>query len=118
MSAPDKDQRPSDDELSARLRSLGRSLDQGAAERGERRGAPKEQPKGPSPLGQAFRMSGEFVAGVIAGGLVGWAFDRFLGTGPWGFIIFLMLGFCAGIFNVARASGFIAPSKTQKPPGS
>jgi ATP synthase protein I len=51
-------------------------------------------------------LSTEFVAGVIAGGVLGWIFDRMLGTKPWGLIVLLMLGFVAGVFNVMRASGF------------
>ena len=70
---------------------------------GERGGA---RPEGSS-LGQAFRLSSEFVAGTIGGGVVGWVIDRFLGTSPWGLIVFLLLGFAAGILNVLRASGFV-----------
>jgi ATP synthase protein I len=55
-------------------------------------------------------MSTEFVAGVIAGGGLGWLFDRYVGTSPWGMIVFLMLGFAAGIYNVMRASGFLKPA--------
>ena len=55
-------------------------------------------------------MSTEFVAGVIAGGGLGWLFDRALGTSPWGMIVFLMLGFAAGVYNVMRASGFMTRS--------
>ena len=55
-------------------------------------------------------MSTEFVAGVIAGGGLGWFVDRTLGTSPWGLIVLLMLGFCAGIYNVMRASGFLTPA--------
>ena len=51
-------------------------------------------------------LSTEFVAGVIAGGLLGWIFDHVFGTKPWGLIVLLMLGFVAGVFNVMRASGF------------
>lgn len=58
-------------------------------------------------MGRAFRMSTEFVAGVLAGGGLGYVFDRVAGTRPWGLIVFLMLGFGAGIYNVMRASGFL-----------
>ncbi len=61
-------------------------------------------------MGRAFRMSAEFVAGVAAGGILGWLIDRGLGTKPWGLIVFLMLGFGAGIYNVMRASGFAGPT--------
>ncbi len=51
-------------------------------------------------------ISTEFVAGVAAGGILGWIFDHFLGTKPWGLIVFLMLGFVTGVYNVMRLSGF------------
>ena len=55
----------------------------------------------------ALRASSEFVAGVIVGGGIGWMVDKGLGTSPWGLIVFLMLGFAAGIYNVMRSSGFL-----------
>lgn len=51
-------------------------------------------------------LSTEFVAGVVAGGVLGWIVDRSFGTKPWGLIVLLMLGFVAGIYNVMRVSGF------------
>ncbi len=94
-----------DTDLSARLGQLETQLDRkrDAAPARERRF--EESSSGPSALGRAFRMSTEFVAGIIAGGGLGWVLDRWLGTSPWGLIVFLMLGFAAGTFNVVRAAG-------------
>jgi ATP synthase protein I len=95
----------SDGDLSARLRQLETQLDrkrEAAPDRDERSG---ESASEPSAIGRAFRMSSEFVAGIIAGGGLGWLLDRWLGTSPWGLIVFLMLGFAAGTFNVVRAAG-------------
>jgi ATP synthase protein I len=94
-----------DTDLSARLRQLETQLDRkrdAAPARDERF---ERSPSGPSALGRAFRLSTEFVAGIIAGGGLGWLLDRWLGTSPWGLIVFLMLGFAAGTFNVVRAAG-------------
>ena len=52
-----------------------------------------------------FRLSSELVAGVVVGGLIGWGFDRLLSTSPFGFIVFLLLGFVAGVVNVVRSAG-------------
>lgn len=60
-------------------------------------------------MGKAFRLSTEFMAGILAGAGLGYALDTFAGTRPWGMIILLMLGFGAGIWNVMRASGFTRP---------
>jgi ATP synthase protein I len=51
-------------------------------------------------------LSTEFIAGVIAGGILGWLCDHFLGTKPWGMIVFVLLGFVTGVYNIMRLSGF------------
>ena len=56
----------------------------------------------------ALRLSSEFVAGVLLGGLIGWLVDHFAGTSPWGLIVFLLLGFGAGTLNTMRAAGLVA----------
>lgn len=53
-------------------------------------------------------MSSEFVAGVLVGAGLGYLLDQFAGTSPWGLIVFLMLGFAAGVLNVLRAAGVVA----------
>lgn len=56
-------------------------------------------------MGQAFKIVVELVVGVVFGGLVGWALDRYLGTsGPWFLMVFLILGFAAGMLNVIRTA--------------
>jgi ATP synthase protein I len=98
-----------DAELSARLKRLEGRLE-------EVNGAPrqahfdKQGEEGPSPIGHAVRYSAEFVGGPIVGAGLGWALDRFFGISPWGMIVFLMLGFAAGIYNVLRSSGFLRPA--------
>ncbi len=98
---------PPDDEaaLSARLQHLGDRL--ASANR------PSENDTGPrhtadaSALARGFRLSTELVAGVIVGALIGWLLDRWLGISPWGLIVFLLLGFAAGVLNVMRAAGVV-----------
>lgn len=104
---PSQGSRPPDDEaLARRLKSLDARLGAAAGKRETIREA--ERATGDrSGLGQAFRLSSEFIAGIIAGFGVGWAFDKALGTSPWGMIIFLLLGFCAAVLNVMRAAGMI-----------
>ena len=99
-----------DSDLSARLKQLETQLDRKRDAAPDRDRRFEGSSSGPSALGRAFRMSTEFVAGVIAGGGLGWLLDRGLGTSPWGMIIFLMLGFAAGVYNVMRASGFTTRS--------
>ena len=42
---------------------------------------------------------------------MGWGFDRLLSTSPFGLIVFLLLGFAAGVLNVIRSAG-VAPDRT------
>jgi len=94
--------RPEDDRaLADRLQRLGRSLD---------RPGVKDEPASSastasSGWGQAVRVSSEFIAGVIVGGGIGWIVDWFFGISPIGLVIFLLLGFAAGVLNVLRVTG-------------
>lgn len=54
-------------------------------------------------MAYGMRMASELVAAVIVGGLVGYGLDLLLGTKPWLFLVFFVLGFAAGILNVVRA---------------
>ena len=61
-----------------------------------------------SAMAIGLRLSSELVAGVLAGAALGWGFDRLLSTSPWGLIVFLLLGFVAGVMNVMRSAGVMA----------
>lgn len=39
----------------------------------------------------------EFVGAVLVSAFIGWLLDRWLGTKPWLMILFLLLGFAAGL---------------------
>jgi len=103
--------------LSARLRRLDDQLGR------QQPGEPSEMRRGPpvadaSGYARGLRLSSELVAGVLVGAGIGWALDRVLGISPWGLIVFLLLGFAAGIVNVIRAAG-VAPGRDPGvPPGS
>jgi ATP synthase protein I len=99
-----------DKALAERLGALDRRLKAAEGERAVRRAQEAERP-GPSGIGQALRLSSEFIAAIIVGGGLGWAADRWLGTSPWGMILLLMLGFAAGVMNVMRASGMLKPAR-------
>jgi ATP synthase protein I len=63
-----------------------------------------------SAMAMGFRLSSELIAGVGVGALMGWGFDRLLSTSPFGLIVFVLLGFTAGVLNVIRSAG-VAPNK-------
>jgi len=95
--------------LSARLQRLGEGLGQLR----KRTGPPSDSAGGDraataSGYARGFRLSSELVGGVLVGAGLGWLIDRLLGISPWGFIVFLLLGFAAGVLNVMRSAG-VAP---------
>ena len=58
-----------------------------------------------SAMAIGFRLSSELVAGVVVGAAIGWGVDHWLSTTPFGLIVFLLLGFTAGVVNVVRSAG-------------
>jgi ATP synthase protein I len=98
---------PPDDEaaLSARLTRLGERLS--SLSRPSETGSGPRQTADPSALARGFRLSTELVAGVLVGAAIGWLLDWWLGISPWGLIVFLLLGFAAGVLNVMRAAGVL-----------
>jgi ATP synthase protein I len=93
--------------LSARLQRLGEGLAR------QRASETSNDPAGDraataSGYARGFRLSSELVAGVIVGAGLGWLIDRWFGVAPWGLIVFLLLGFAAGVLNVMRSAGVVA----------
>ena len=93
--------------LSARLQRLGEGL---ARQRAVETSNDASENRAATASGYAkgFRLSSELVAGVIVGAGLGWLVDRWFGITPWGLIIFLLLGFVAGVLNVMRSAGVVA----------
>jgi ATP synthase protein I len=93
--------------LSARLQRLGERLARDQAAR------PSDGPAGnrattASGYARGFRLSSELVAGVVVGAGLGWLIDLVPGFSPWGLIVFILLGFAAGVLNVMRSAGVVA----------
>lgn len=95
-------------ELSERLRGLERKLDAHRASREEDIRESGEAPSGRN-YALALRLGADFVAGVVVGGAIGWGIDRLFGTSPWGLIVFLLMGFVAGVLTVLRTAGLVKP---------
>ena len=85
------------------LARLGERLERARADenRGRSNGNPAPAPSG---LGLGFRIGIELVASLVVGVALGWVFDRFLGTRPWGLIGFFFIGAAAGMMNAFRAA--------------
>jgi ATP synthase protein I len=53
-------------------------------------------------MGVGFRAGIEVVSALVVGLAIGMALDRWLGTWPWLFLLFFVMGACAGVLNVYR----------------
>ncbi|MGI6247341.1 MAG: AtpZ/AtpI family protein [Pseudochelatococcus sp.] len=114
----ERGRQPDDRELAERLEALGRRLSAKEEEAQAARRAQEPRPGADaSALSGALRLSGEFIAGVVAGGGIGWAVDTYLGFSPWGMIVFVLLGFLTGVWNVLRAAGYLKTSRDREPGG-
>lgn len=106
----DHAQRASDAE---RLRALERRLDDlGRDQRPQTPGADKFHQ-----ANQAWRMVVELVAGLAIGFGVGYGLDRLFGTTPIMLVIFIFLGFAAGVKTMLRTAaemGQAPPAGTAK----
>ena len=108
MSPSGKDSDPGRGELSPeereafskRAADLGKRLDTVKAKH-----APQldERARGAA-FGQATKIAVELVVGIAIGGLIGRVLDQQFGTGPVLLIVFLLLGFAAGLMNVVRTA--------------
>lgn len=100
MSDPDKN--ASDSELRARLDSLKSAL--GRAERSDKPGAGPAGPDGAlaGAMSSGFRAATDLAGGIIAGALIGYLADRWLGTSPFLLFAFLVIGTIAGLRSVYR----------------
>ena len=54
------------------------------------------------PWGIGLRAGVEVVSALVVGIGIGWLLDNWLGTWPWLFLVFFVLGSVAGVLNVYR----------------
>jgi len=45
-----------------------------------------------------------FVLAIVLGAWIGYMLDKWLGTSPWLFLLFFILGFAGGVLNVYRTA--------------
>lgn len=53
-------------------------------------------------IGLGWRLGIEFTSGVVVGLAIGYVFDQYFDTAPWGMVVFIILGGAAGMLNVMR----------------
>jgi ATP synthase protein I len=102
------------------LREFGERLDKArAASQGPLSKAPDDAPSTSTALAFGWRVGLELVGAIVVAELIGWAIDKWLGTRPWGMVVFFFLGVAAGMLNVYRAvSGLGGAVGFRQPPGN
>jgi ATP synthase protein I len=102
----DKSARDEDEALKARLGKLSEALNATNGTLAKRSAEDAANHPASGNIGGAvnlgFRVMSEFVAGIIAGGLIGWLLDGWFGTSPAALVVFILLGTAAGFWNVYR----------------
>lgn len=79
-------------------------LDERAAALDARTQRPTTAHAGEQAVSQAYRIIAELLGGVLVGLAAGFIADRFLGTGPWGLIVGVLLGFVLSIWMARRTA--------------
>ena len=69
-----------------------------------RNGASRESSESMRSFGALGSVGLSFVIAIVLGVAGGLLFDRWVGSGHWGFFIGFFLGLAAGVVNVVRAS--------------
>lgn len=97
-----------DEDLEARRKKLQAELNEVRREAGLEKAQERKAEASRKGYAEAMKLSSEFIAAIAVGGVLGWVLDRYAGTSPWGMIVLLLLGFCAGVLNVLRSAGLVA----------
>ncbi len=85
----------------ARIDALDKRLD-AVREREEQRNRPTGGVEADANYRMGNRVLGELIGGIGGGALIGWVFDRFVGTSPWGLLVMLFLGIAVAFRNIFR----------------
>lgn len=65
-----------------------------------------------SPMGLGLKYASEFSAATLVGAALGYGFDKFFETAPWGMLAGLFLGLATGIREIVRS----AKRDSEQPP--
>lgn len=66
---------------------------------------------------RGMRLGSEFIAAILVGSGIGYLLDLWLKTSPWLLLVMVLIGFAAGVSNVARSASQMNKA-APPPPGS
>ena len=93
----------------ARSAALARRIADQRQRMPKERDEPASRSGGMQGVAQGLKIASEFVAGILVGAGIGYLIDQIAGTTPFGLIVFLMIGFAAGVLNVIRGVSGTTP---------
>lgn len=64
-----------------------------------------------SDVARAWALAFDFVGTILVGALLGWLFDRWRGTLPWGVLVGLAFGFVGAFIRIVRATNRPPPRR-------
>jgi len=67
-----------------------------------------------SSIGDGYKLVAELIGGVLGGLGLGWVFDRWAGTSPWGLLLGVLLGTGLAVFLIARSAGRMSAQAAAK----
>ena len=56
-------------------------------------------------IGAGYTLVAELIGGVLGGLGLGWVFDQWAGTSPWGLLLGVLVGTGLAMFLIARSAG-------------
>lgn len=104
--------KPGPDRNVDKLRELERRI---AAARGARKPKPRAEKDKYTAMSMAWRMVIELVMGVMVGAAMGWGLDSLFGSMPAFLIVFVLLGFAAGVRTMMRTADEMQRRKAARP---
>jgi ATP synthase protein I len=93
------------------LQSLDARLDAFEAKKAAEHPAPAEHEKSSQ---DGYRLLADLIGGVLVGLGLGWAIDRYAGTGPWGMVGGLLIGMGSSIYIVVRKATKLSAQASAK----
>ena len=65
-------------------------------------------------IGAGYKLVAELIGGVLGGLGLGWLFDQWAGTSPWGLLLGVLVGTALAMFLISRSAGRMSAQATTK----